>query len=114
MSVRIQDGVTNCCAGITEAASQAVQWIGNAASTAGSYVVSTVQKVADFAKPHFNNLKAWAQQNKESLLIAGIAFAVGAILTAITYSLFCQGTTPPTSSGTSALTSSATSAVTTH
>lgn len=97
MSMRIQEALSNCCEGIKDFASSAATWIGKTVSAAGSFLSETASKVAKFVKPHFENLKKFAQENKQSLIIAGVAFAIGAVLTAIISNVFCKGTnTTPT------------------
>lgn len=92
MSMRVQDALANCCDGVKEFASNAAAWIGRTVSTIGSTIGDLVSKVAQFVKPHFENFKTFAQENKESLLIAGVAFVVGAVISAVTYHVFCKGT----------------------
>ncbi|MBS0605249.1 MAG: hypothetical protein JSS60_09485 [Verrucomicrobia bacterium] len=97
MSMRIQDALSNCCEGIKDFASSAASWIGKTVSAAGTYISETVSKVAEFVKPHFESLKTFAQENRQSIIIAAVAFAVGAVATAIITNVFCRGTntTPP-------------------
>lgn len=96
MSMRIQDALSNCCEGIKEFASSAVNWIGKTVTTIGSYLAEMAAKVAQFVKPHFEHLKTFAQENKQSIIIASIAFAVGAVLTTIVNNVFCSNTQPAT------------------
>jgi hypothetical protein len=103
--MRIQDAFSNCCEGIKEFAFSAASWIGKTVTATGSFLVEGTHKVAEFVKPHFENLKTFAQENKESLVIATVACTIGAILTAIISNVFYRGTnTTPTSSSTSAAT----------
>ena len=106
MSMRIQDAFTNCCDGVKIFASEAGNWISGTASTIAKFVGESVQKVAEFIKPHFENLKTFSQENKQSIIIASIAFAIGAVATAIITQVFCRGT------GNAVTTTSSTSAAT--
>lgn len=107
MSMRIQDAFTNCCDGVKIFASEAGAWISGTANAIAKFVGESVQKVAEFVKPHFENLKTFAQENKQSIIIAAVAFAIGAIATAIISQVFCRGTgTGPTT--TTSTTSAAT------
>ncbi len=92
MSMRIQDALSNCCEGIKEFASSAANWIGKTASAIGSYLAEMAAKVAQFVKPHFEQLKTFAQENKQSIIIASIGFAIGAVLTTIINNVFCSNT----------------------
>jgi len=98
MSMRIQDALSNCCEGIKEFASSAASWVGRTVSATGTFIGETASKVAEFVKPHFEHVKTFAQENRQSLIIAGFAFAVGAIATAIVTNVFCRGTAPASSS----------------
>ena len=102
MSMRIQDAISNCCDGIKHAASSTANWIGKTVTTTGSFVIEGARKVAEVVKPHFESLKTFARDNKQSILITAIAFTVGAIATAIMTHLFCRGTgtTPLATAGT--------------
>ncbi len=90
--MRIQDAFTNCCDGIKGFASEAGSWIAKTVSTAAEFLGESARKVGEFVKPHFENLKTFAQENKQSIVIAAIAFAIGAIGTAILTQVFCRGT----------------------
>ena len=106
MSMRIQDALSNCCEGVKNFGSAAVSWIGKSVTAIGSFISGIAKKIAEFVKPYFERLKTFAQENQQPLIIAAVAFTLGAILTAI----FCRGTgTTPvsTSAGTPAPTSSA-------
>lgn len=92
MNMRIQDAFTNCCDGIKIFASEAGTQIGKAFSAFGEFISETTRKIAEFIKPHFENLKTFAQENKQSIIIASVAFAIGAIATAIITQVFCRGT----------------------
>lgn len=92
MSMSIHAALFDCCEGIKEFASSAATWIGKTVSAVGATIADTASKVAQFVRPHFENLKTFAQENKESLIIAGIAFAVGAIVSAVITHVFCRGT----------------------
>lgn len=92
MSMRIQDALSNCCEGMKDFASSAATWIGKTVSTVSSFIADTAGKVAEFVKPHFQNLKTFAQENKQPIIIAAIALAVGAILTTIVTNVFCSRT----------------------
>ncbi len=102
MSMRIQDALSNCCDGIKDFASAAASWIGRTVTAAGAFAIEGAQKVAEFIKPHFENLKTFAQENKQSLFVATVACTFGAIATAIITNVFCRGTdtTPPATSAT--------------
>ncbi len=90
--MRIQDALSNCCEGMKDFASSAATWIGKTVSAVGSFIAETAGKVAEFVKPHFQNLRTFAQENKQPIIIAAIAFAVGAILTTIVNNVFCSHT----------------------
>ena len=102
--MRIQDAFSNCCEGIKDFASSAVAWIGKTVTAAGVFISESAKKVAEFVKPHFENLKTFVQENKQSIIIATVAFAVGAILTAIITQVFCKGTSNPVTTSTTAAT----------
>ena len=106
MSMRIQDALSNCCEGIKEFAASAAAWIGRTVSAAGAFISETAAKVAEFVKPHFERLKTFAQENKQSIMIAAIGFAIGAVVTAIVNNVFCRSASPVSS--TAGTTSSAT------
>lgn len=109
MSMRIQDALSNCCEGIKEFAFAAANWFGKTVSATGAFIAEIAAKVAEFIKPHFEHLKTFAQENKQSIIIAAIAFAIGAVLTAVITNVFCRGTgTPPPASSTTGTTSAAT------
>ena len=110
MSMRIQDALSNCCEGIKDFASTAASWIGKTVTATGSFLVEGTAKVAEFVKPHFQNLRTFAQENKQSILIAAVAFAVGAVATAVVTNVFCRGTNTPVT--TAASTTAATTGVT--
>jgi phage-related protein len=94
--MRIQDACSNCCAGIKEFASNTASWIGKTVTATGAFIAESAEKVAEFVKPYFENLKTFCQENKESILVAAIAFTLGAIAYAIINQVFCRGTnTPP-------------------
>ncbi len=108
MTMRIQDALSNCCEGIKDFASIAANWIGKTVSATGAFIAEIAAKVAEFVKPHFEHLKSFAQENKQSIVIAAVAFAVGAVLTAVIANVFCRGThTPPASSTTHGTTTAA-------
>lgn len=94
MSMRIQDALTNCCGGIKDFASSAVTWIGKTVSAIGSFLADMAAKVAQFVRPYFEQLKNFAQNNQQPIIIASIAFAIGAVLTAIINSVFCRQAQP--------------------
>jgi hypothetical protein len=108
MSMRIQDALSNCCEGAKTFASEAAAWFGKTVTAIGAFIADSAQKVSDFVKPHFENLKTFVQQNKESIIIASIAFAVGAIATAIVTQVFCRGTGNSGSTSATTSTSAAT------
>ena len=102
MSMRIQDALSNCCEGVKDFAFATADWIGKTVTTAAAFIAEGVEKVAEFVKPYFENLKTFAQENRDSILIAAIAFTIGVIGTAITTQFFCNGTnTPPPGTSTS-------------
>lgn len=94
MSMRIQEALSNCCTGVRDFASSAASKIGGAIKSASTVAADTMKKVATTVRPHFENLKTWAQENRQSIIIAAVSFAVGAIGTAIIYNVFCRGTAP--------------------
>jgi len=95
--MRIQDALSNCCEGIKEFASSAATWIGKTVSAIGSYLAEMAAKVAQFVKPHFEQLKTFAQENKQAIIIASIAVAIGAVLATVINSVFCSSTQPVSS-----------------
>ena len=105
MSMRIQDALSNCCEGIKDFATSAAAWIGRTVSAVGSFIGETASKVAEFVKPHFERLKTFAQENRQPIIIAAVAFAVGAIVTAVVNNVLCRS---QAASATSAGTPSAT------
>jgi hypothetical protein len=102
MSMRIQDALSNCCEGIKDFASSTASWIGKTVTATGAFFTESATKVAEFVKPHFENIKTFAQENQQSIVIAAAAFTIGAIATAVITNVFCRGTntTPATSSTT--------------
>jgi hypothetical protein len=100
MSMRIQEAFSNCCEGIKDLASATACWIGKTVTATGAFIAEVAHKVAEFVKPHFENIKTFAQENKQSIIIAAVAFTFGAIATAIITNVFCRGTNA-TSSGAS-------------
>jgi hypothetical protein len=100
--MRIQDALSNCCDGAKSFASGAVEWMSKAVTATGAFIGDSARKVADFAKPHFENLKTFAQQNRESLVIGTIGVAIGAVVTAIIAQVFCRGTGTPVTGSTTA------------
>ena len=103
--MRVQDAFTNCCEGVKSFASSAVEWMGKTVSAIGAFIADGVKKIAEFVKPHFEHLKTFAQENKQSIIVAAVAFTVGAVLTAIITQVFCRGSN---ASGATTTTSSAT------
>src|SRR5690349_6838521 len=97
--MRIQDALSNCCEGIKEFASTAATWISKTVSNIGSYLADMAAKVAQFVKPHFEQLRTFVQENQQSILIASIAFAVGAVLTVIINNVFCSNTPASSTAG---------------
>lgn len=91
MTMRIQDALSNCCEGIKEFASSAASWIGKSVSTVGNYITSTIAKVMEIAKPYFEQIKTFARENQQSLLVAAVAFAIGAATVALA-NAFCRAT----------------------
>lgn len=104
MVTRIQDACSNICEGAREFASAAGEWISKTVTTTSAYIGDIAHKVAEFARPYFENLKTFAQENKQSLLIAGVAFAVGSLLSAIIANVFCRGTNTTSPAGTTTTT----------
>ena len=96
MSMRVQDALSNCCEGIRDFVSTAASWIGKTVSAIGSYLAEMAAKVAQFVKPYFEQLRTFAQENRQSIIIASIAFAIGAVLTTIINNVFCSSTPPAT------------------
>lgn len=95
MSMRIQDALSNCCDGAKAFASGAVDWMSKAITATGAFIAESARKVAEFVKPHFENLKTFARENKESLIIGSIGVAIGAIVTTIVSKVFCKPTVEP-------------------
>lgn len=85
MSMRVQGALANCCDGIKSAFSTVASTVGKAITATGNFIAESARKVAEFVKPHFENLKTFAQENKESILIAAIAAAAGML-----FALFCS------------------------
>lgn len=94
MSMRIQDAFSNCCEGIKDFTSTAATWIGKTVTATGSFVIEGASKVAEYVKPHFEHIKNFAQENKQSIVIAAIAFTVGAVATSVVNHIFSRGTNP--------------------
>lgn len=108
-SMRIQEAFTNCCEGMKDFASQAASGVANALTTVGSAAAETLQKVAKLAQPHFDKLMKFGQENKQSILIAAIACAFGAIATVVFSRVCSREQTPPV---TTALSSATTTSIT--
>lgn len=102
MSMRIQDTCSNCCEGIKDFASNTASWLSKTVSNIGAFIVEGAEKVAECVKPHFENLKTFCQENKESILIAAVAFVLGAVAYAIINNVFCRGTNTPPATSTAA------------
>ncbi len=62
--------------------------------TFGSNVADYAQKAVEVSKPHFDNLKTLASENRGPIMIAVIAAAVGAALYAIISNVFCSRAVP--------------------
>jgi len=92
MSMRIQEAFSNCCEGVKEFASSAANWISKSVAAGGAFMSETAAKVAEFVRPQFEQLSTFARANQDSLIIGGIAFAIGAIATAILTNVFYRGT----------------------
>ena len=90
--MRIQEALTGCCGGIKQFGANAVDWVGKTGSAVGSFIMDGARKVADFIRPFFESVKQFYQENQDSIIVATIAFTVGAILTAIISNVFCKGT----------------------
>ncbi len=104
--MRIQEALSKCCEGlngIKDFASSAASKIGKNVSTAGSFLSDGIAKVAAFVRPHFENLKSFAQNNQQSLLVAGVAVVIGAIATAVMTHIFQRGTGASESASTSGI-----------
>jgi len=103
MSMRIQETMQNCCKGITDFATNAVNWAGRTISAAGAYIAETAQKVAEFVKPHFEAFMNFCRENKGTILVALGAAVVGALSYALFQALCCnKQATPPTTVATTA------------
>ena len=113
MSMRIQEALSNFCSSISGFASSAASQIAKFATTIGSAAVETTKKVADFVRPQFENIRTWAQENRQSILVAAVAFTVGAIGTAIAYNVFARGADVPASTSATTLADSTTLTTTT-
>lgn len=92
MSMRIQEFLSNCCEGTKYYASEAASWIGKTVSPIGDMAAESTHKVMEFVKQNWESVKSWAQDNRQSLILAAIACAIGAIGTIIVYSVFARGT----------------------
>lgn len=66
-----------------------------AAQVAGVFLLDCASKIAEFVKPYFVQLKNFAHENRQSLIIAGVAFAVGAVATMVANHVFCRGAIDP-------------------
>ena len=91
--MKIQEALSNCCEGVRDFASAAATWIGKTVSNIGSFLSDSVAKIAEFVKPYFEKMKVFAQQNKQPIIIAAIAFTAGSIITAVVSSLYNRTTT---------------------
>lgn len=80
MSMRIQEALSTGCNGIKSFASSTAAWIGKTVSAAGAFIADLIAKVAEFVKPHFENLKTFVREHKQALIIATVAGAIGTVL----------------------------------
>lgn len=96
MSMRIQEVLSNCCDGIKDFASSAASWIGKTVTATGSFLIEGTAKVAQLVKPHFDKFRTFAQENRQALIVAAVAFAVGAIISTVVNDVFCRNTDPTT------------------
>jgi hypothetical protein len=97
MSIRVQDA-PSCFDAIKEFAASAAACIAKTGSTICTTVAETMSKVAEFARPHFESLRTLAQENHVPILIATVAFGLGAAVSAFITTVFCNRT-PASSSG---------------
>jgi ABC-type transporter Mla subunit MlaD len=100
MSMRIQDALSNCCEAIREFAASAAVCIARTGSTICTTVAETMSKVAEFARPYFESLRTLAQEHHVPILIATIAFGVGAAVSAFITTVFCNNRPASTSGAT--------------
>lgn len=90
-------GNGGCCDGIKDFVITAANWAGRMISNITSYIAELAGRVMQAAKPHFEYLKNFVQENKEMVLIGGAIFAGGALI-ATAFNYFCCSTpttTPP-------------------
>ncbi len=90
--MKIQEAFSNCCQGIKEFTVAAATWMGKTVTALGSFLAGIARKVAEFARPYFEQLRTFARENKQPIIVATIAFAVGAVVTAVINQLFCKAT----------------------
>jgi hypothetical protein len=93
--MKVQDALSSCCDGIKDFAASACAWIGRTVSQIGSFLAEIAAKIAQFVKPHFERLKTFVMENKESVMLAGAACAVGAAIVAVVNHFCCSATTTP-------------------
>lgn len=107
MSMRVQDALSQGCEGVKNFASSAATWFGKTVSAAGTFIADFMSKVAEFVKPHFENLKTFVHENKHNIILATVGFAVGAILATIIANVFCKETGASQTQSSTAVSSSA-------
>jgi hypothetical protein len=86
-----------CCGGMRDLAASTLNWIGRTVTDVGSFVLEgakdIAEKVADFIKPRFNDMKDFVLNNRANSLALVTVGVLGAL---IARHVFCRGTnTPP-------------------
>ncbi|MGC1878179.1 MAG: hypothetical protein WA347_01325 [Rhabdochlamydiaceae bacterium] len=99
MSMNVQNSSSGYYAGVRNFASATASKMSRAMNAVGNCIAETTRKAADFAKPHFQNLKTFAQENRQSIIISAVAFAVGVATAIIMSKVFCRGTNTVSSTG---------------
>jgi hypothetical protein len=92
MSMNVQNSSSGYYAGVRNFASTTANKMSRAMNAVGNCIADTARKAADFAKPHFQNLKTFAQENRQPIIISAVAFAVGVVTAIIMSKVFCRGT----------------------
>jgi hypothetical protein len=88
--MRIQDALSNCCEAIREFTASSMVWIGQTGSALYATAAETMSKVTEFVRPHFHNLSTLAYEHRVPILIATVAFALGAAISAFVTTVLCR------------------------
>jgi hypothetical protein len=90
MSMKIQTACSNGCEGVKDFALAAGAWIGKTVTTARAFITEGAKKAATFAKPYFEQLKVFAENNKQPIIIAVAGFALGVVAHVVINNIFCK------------------------